>query len=263
MASVAAASLVLRTTAAQSAASFSHVTSRYSAVRLTALRSMGHTVRVILKEDLPDGKGYSGDIMKVRAGYARNYLIPKKMALYAIPENFERLGIKDPEGGTMEERRARKAKLAAEKEAMEGEGAAEARAADLLRQYLRKKVLKIWRNIDTNTGKVHPGLVNHINLRQKISKQLRIDLEDHEMIHIRAEPVLSHAEVSDQEVANLLEDVGPKEASDADKMEKVDASEDIKSDECQVEIRQLGDFLAKITLRGGHTVPLRFTVVKR
>jgi len=96
-------------------------------------------VRIILKEDLPDGRGYSGDVMTVKAGYARNYLVPKKMALYATPENFERLGVTDPEAETMEEKRARLAAEAAAEE--DEEAAADLRAADLLKHYLRNKVV--------------------------------------------------------------------------------------------------------------------------
>lgn len=106
---------------------------------LLAPRRYGHTVRIILKEDLPDGRGYSGDVMTVKAGYARNYLVPKKMALYATPENFARLGVADPEAETMEEKRARLAAEAAVEE--DEEAAADLRAADLLKHYLRNKVV--------------------------------------------------------------------------------------------------------------------------
>lgn len=105
-------------------------------------RRYGHTVRIILKEDLPDGRGYSGDVMTVKAGYARNYLVPKKMALYATPENFERLGVTDPEAETIEEKRARLAAEAAAEE--DEEAAADLRAADLLKHYLRNKVVSLF-----------------------------------------------------------------------------------------------------------------------
>lgn len=98
-------------------------------------------MRIILKEDLPDGRGYSGDVMTVKAGYARNHLVPKKMALYATPENFARLGVADPEAETMEEKRARLAAEAAVEE--DEEAAADLRAADLLKHYLRNKVVSM------------------------------------------------------------------------------------------------------------------------
>lgn len=126
-------------------------------------RRYGHTVRIILKEDLPEGRGYSGDVMTVKAGYARNYLVPKKMALYATPENFARLGVADPEAETMEEKRARLAAEAAVEE--DEEAAADLRAADILKHYLRNKV------VSTMSAKMHAvpdgacaGLVTVVSL---------------------------------------------------------------------------------------------------
>jgi ribosomal protein L9 len=98
-------------------------------------RSMGHTVRVIVQQDLADGKAYEGDVMEVKAGYARNYLIPQKKALYATRQNFERLGMLDPDQETEEHRRDR-----LEREAQAGEDV-DLKAADLLKYYLRNKVV--------------------------------------------------------------------------------------------------------------------------
>jgi hypothetical protein len=44
-------------------------------------------VQVILNEDLPN-LGNTGDVVKVRAGYARNYLLPRKLAVEADPKNL-------------------------------------------------------------------------------------------------------------------------------------------------------------------------------
>src|SRR5260370_40677628 len=44
-------------------------------------------VQVILNEDLPN-LGSTGDVVKVRAGYARNYLLPRKLAVEADPKNL-------------------------------------------------------------------------------------------------------------------------------------------------------------------------------
>ena len=96
----------------------------------------GHTVRIILTKDTPNGKNYKGEVLNVRAGYARNHLIPGKYALYATEENFERLGMKDPEKETPEEKRAR-----LQREAISEEAAAELKAADLLKHYLRNKTV--------------------------------------------------------------------------------------------------------------------------
>lgn len=44
-------------------------------------------VQVILREDVPN-LGRTGDVVKVRAGYARNYLLPRKLAVEANPKNL-------------------------------------------------------------------------------------------------------------------------------------------------------------------------------
>jgi large subunit ribosomal protein L9 len=47
-------------------------------------------MQVILQEDYP-GLGFVGDVVKVRTGFARNYLIPKKIALPALDSNVKML----------------------------------------------------------------------------------------------------------------------------------------------------------------------------
>jgi large subunit ribosomal protein L9 len=44
-------------------------------------------VQVILNEDLPN-LGRPGDVVKVRAGYARNFLLPRKLAVEANSRNL-------------------------------------------------------------------------------------------------------------------------------------------------------------------------------
>jgi large subunit ribosomal protein L9 len=44
-------------------------------------------VQIILNEDLPN-LGRPGDVVKVRAGYARNYLLPRNLAVEANPRNL-------------------------------------------------------------------------------------------------------------------------------------------------------------------------------
>lgn len=44
-------------------------------------------VQLILNEDVPN-LGRPGDVVKVRAGYARNYLLPRKMAVEANSRNL-------------------------------------------------------------------------------------------------------------------------------------------------------------------------------
>ncbi|HZO82557.1 MAG TPA: 50S ribosomal protein L9 [Candidatus Binataceae bacterium] len=44
-------------------------------------------VQVILNEDVPN-LGRTGDVVKVRAGYARNFLLPRRLAVEANPKNL-------------------------------------------------------------------------------------------------------------------------------------------------------------------------------
>jgi large subunit ribosomal protein L9 len=44
-------------------------------------------VQVILNEDVPN-LGNTGDVVRVRAGFARNYLLPRKLAVEANPKNL-------------------------------------------------------------------------------------------------------------------------------------------------------------------------------
>jgi large subunit ribosomal protein L9 len=44
-------------------------------------------VQVILNEDVPN-LGRTGDVVKVRAGFARNYLLPRNLAVEANPRNL-------------------------------------------------------------------------------------------------------------------------------------------------------------------------------
>lgn len=43
-------------------------------------------MNLILKQDV-EKLGNRGDEVRVKAGYARNYLYPEKLAVYATPEN--------------------------------------------------------------------------------------------------------------------------------------------------------------------------------
>lgn len=51
---------------------------------------MSTTVQLVLSEDVPH-LGRMGDVVNVRAGYARNYLIPRKLAVAATPRNVKQL----------------------------------------------------------------------------------------------------------------------------------------------------------------------------
>jgi len=185
---------------------------------------LGHTVRVILTKDLSDGRGYAGEVRTVRAGYARNYLIPSKMALYATPKNFERVGIKDPDIIL----KAAEAKQVPEEEEIDED----LKAADLLRHYLRNKVLKIWRNVpDPKTNITYPGMVDHLAVRQKLGKQLKIDLEDHESVQLLNEPVGSITDLEEVEIQRMIDGL------------------EHKDEPCTVKIQKLGEYVAKIKFK--------------
>lgn len=87
-------------------------------------------------------------------------------------------------------------------------------------------------------------MVTAWNLRQKLSKQLKIQLQGHETIHIHPLNVLSHSELDNDKVQNLVDEFQPEGT-------------------CEVKIKRVGDYVAKITLEGGFSVPLRFVVQQR
>ncbi|MCB0792710.1 MAG: 50S ribosomal protein L9 [Flavobacteriales bacterium] len=68
-------------------------------------------MEVILKQDVED-LGYANDVVKVRDGYARNFLIPRGLAMVATP------GARKQMAETLKQRAHKEAKLKAEAEAM-------------------------------------------------------------------------------------------------------------------------------------------------
>ena len=80
-------------------------------------------------------RGYTHDTIEVRAGYARNKLIPSKAAVYAIPQNYEKYGLVDPK--TI----VKKVK----KIVLSDEDVAAKNASFILRSYLRNKVVSSYR----------------------------------------------------------------------------------------------------------------------
>ncbi len=48
-------------------------------------------MQIILQEDV-EKLGSRGQVVEVAAGYARNYLLPRKLAIAASPDNLKRLG---------------------------------------------------------------------------------------------------------------------------------------------------------------------------
>jgi large subunit ribosomal protein L9 len=66
---------------------------------------MPMNVQVILSEDVPN-LGRPGDVVKVRAGYARNYLLPRRLAVEANSKNLR--AFEHQKGLAMQRREANK-----------------------------------------------------------------------------------------------------------------------------------------------------------
>ena len=227
-----------------------------------------HTIRVILTKDIPENNQYAGETHHVKAGYARNYLIPKKKALYATPENFLRVQIEDPD---LKEKQLQKTIVERNNNDETDETDEDVKAADFLKYYLRNKTLRIWRNIETvNVGggvveggklsfadnaPIHPGKVNQEQVREKLSKQLKIDLEDFEKVQIHPDSISFAALEEDETLMDKL----------LDEMEPLvtEGGSTEGDGECNVELKRLGEYLVKIHLKGDQQVGLRLAVLRR
>jgi hypothetical protein len=87
-------------------------------------------------------------------------------------------------------------------------------------------------------------MVDASAVRDKLSRQLKIDLEDDkEQIHIRDEPINVEG-MAEEEVTAVLDEIDT-------------------SSPCKVQLRQLGLYVAKISVKGGYSVPLKFAITKR
>ncbi|GMH57375.1 hypothetical protein TL16_g03717 [Triparma laevis f. inornata] len=156
-----------------------------------AVRSVraAHTVRVVLREnnDSKIGKGLAGEIVSVKAGYMRNHLYQKKIAVYATPHNIKTYA-RDLEQSD-EDIAALKLAEEEEKKASEGLKAltgAEINEHAILSGYLKGKVLKIKRQAtDSESDKIlKTGSVNELVIRKKLSSQMKLDLEEMEGLEI-------------------------------------------------------------------------------
>jgi hypothetical protein len=105
--------------------------------------------------------------------------------------------------------------------------------------------LKIWRGVDSSTDSLTTGAVDAKFIKKKLSKQLKIDLQPDETIHLWPEPV-SYADLDHNPAA----------------VQNILASVSI-SEPCIAQVKQLGEFVSFISLRGGYTVQLRVEVLKR
>src|SRR5689334_8199183 len=74
-------------------------------------------LQVILNEEVPN-LGRPGDVVKVRAGYARNFLLPRKLAVEANPRNLR--AFEHQKRLAMVKREALRAQAMTEKQKIEG-----------------------------------------------------------------------------------------------------------------------------------------------
>jgi len=111
-------------------------------------------MEVILKQDI-DKLGYTNDIINVKAGYARNYLIPKGLAITATPTNKKVLAENLRQKAFKEEKVIKEAETLAK--ALEG------------------ITVKIGAKA-AETGKIF-GSVNNIQIADAIKEQFKYDID--------------------------------------------------------------------------------------
>ena len=122
-------------------------------------------MEIILKQDIPN-LGYTNEIIEVRNGYARNYLIPKGLAVLATPSNKK-----------MAEETIRQKAFKAEKVKMEATGLADK---------LQNLTVKIGAKA-APTGKIY-GSVNAIQIAEAIKDQFGFEI-DRKKIHVDGESI--------------------------------------------------------------------------
>lgn len=75
---------------------------------------MASAIRVLLQDNV-ENLGQSGDVVRVRPGYARNFLIPRRLAVPATGGNLARVGELKKLAGVREQQLLDAAKQTAEK----------------------------------------------------------------------------------------------------------------------------------------------------
>ena len=121
-------------------------------------------MKVILTEDVK-GQGKKGDMKEVSDGYARNYLLPRKLAVEANADNMNALRLKE---------RARAAQTAAER----------ARALENAKQ-LESLVVRIRARAGSN-GKLF-GSITSREISEELARQHGIEIEKQKIV--QAEPI--------------------------------------------------------------------------
>ncbi|GAP44949.1 ribosomal protein L9 [Lentimicrobium saccharophilum] len=122
-------------------------------------------MEVILKKDIPN-LGYATDIIKVRDGYARNYLIPQGFAIMASEAN------KKMNAETLKQKAFKEDKIRNEAEAMV--------------KLLENVKVKIGAKV-ASTGKIF-GSVNALQIAEALKEQFNYDI-DRKKIHLDGDSV--------------------------------------------------------------------------
>jgi large subunit ribosomal protein L9 len=120
---------------------------------------------VILKRDIPS-LGYATDIVKVRNGYARNYLIPQGIAIMATESN------RKINAETLKQKAFKEDKVRNEAEAMV--------------KLLENITVKIGAKV-ASTGKIF-GSVNSLQIAEALKSQFNYDV-DRKKIHLDGDSV--------------------------------------------------------------------------
>lgn len=122
-------------------------------------------MEVILKKDIPN-LGFATDLIKVRDGYARNYLIPQGLAIMATESN------KKMNAETLKQKAFKEDKIRKEAEAI----------AKLLENVTVKIGAKV-----ASTGKIF-GAVNSLQIAEALKDQYNYDI-DRKKIHIEGDKI--------------------------------------------------------------------------
>jgi len=117
-------------------------------------------MEVILKQDIPN-LGYATDMIKVRDGYGRNYLIPQGFAILATESN------KKMNAETLKQKAFKEDKIR--------------NAAEAMVKLLEDVTVKIGAKVAT-TGKIF-GSVNSLQISEALKEQFNLDV-DRKKIHL-------------------------------------------------------------------------------
>ncbi len=121
-------------------------------------------MKVIFQEDVK-GKGKKGELKEVPDGYARNFLLPKKLAVVATADNINAMKLKEA---------AKKKQMAEEKA-----------AAEAVAEKLKSIVVKIYAKAGTG-GKLF-GSITTKEISDGLRTQFEINIEKNKIV--QPEPI--------------------------------------------------------------------------